>query len=655
MWSDNESDIDLLQYRYLASAVTRIVTNRELTPSTVGVFGDWGSGKSTLLKMIGTDLAGREGVLCLTFNGWLFEGYDDAKTALMGAILDAISDELHKGESVPKQAETLLKRLLARVNWLHFAALGAAAVIPTLAGHPHATPAAIAAANAATGATKPTPEKEEKELTAEDLEKLVNAGPAAEDMRRSIRDFRHDFEALLAAAKIHTLVVFIDDLDRCLPDTIIETLEAIKLFLFVPGSAFVIAADPRIVQYAVRRRFPEAAEEQVYIGRDYLEKLVQFPTTVSPLSGAEIESYMNLLFAKKRLPGADFQSTCEHVAGVAAPDVAGPAYDVAVCRTVLKGRPVPEKLEEDFDLVLQIAPVLTRGLSGSPRRTKRFLNTLLLRLELAEDRGLKLDRPVLAKLMLLEYFRDDAFRQLGKLQAQQVGKPVEIAMAEEVVRQKKEEDKEEPDEENAAKAAPATRPKRVEKEPLAVARPAEVDAWLDDPWIREWLEGDPALRGIDLRPYFYVSREKAADLDSPLRLSPAAAEVLKRLLDPKKITRTLGMKDTASLAEADATGIFQHLASRLRKAQVLDDTSVQPVLFELMQYRKDLVPQLVNLYSLLPETKLMIGTPALFWKTVHGSGSDAAAVAVLRAWSKAQRTTLANAAKVILAKAEAGK
>jgi len=219
MWSDNESDIDLLQYRYLASAVTRIVTNRELTPSTVGIFGDWGSGKSTLLKMIGKDLAGRDGVLCLTFNGWLFEGYDDAKAAIMGAILDAIKDKLAEGDSIPSKAETLLKRLLARVNWFHALAMGAAAVIPTLAGHPHATPAAIAAAHAATGTPKPAPEREEKEITAENLEKFVNAAPAAEEVRRSIREFRRDFEELLAEAKIHTLVVFIDDLDRCLGPT----------------------------------------------------------------------------------------------------------------------------------------------------------------------------------------------------------------------------------------------------------------------------------------------------------------------------------------------------------------------------------------------------------------------------------------------------
>lgn len=75
--------------------------------------------------------------------------------------------------------------------------------------------------------------------------------------------FREDFEALLEEADIDRLVVLIDDLDRCLPPTIIQTLEAIKLFLSVGNVAFVIGADERLVQYAVRERFPELPGDQV--------------------------------------------------------------------------------------------------------------------------------------------------------------------------------------------------------------------------------------------------------------------------------------------------------------------------------------------------------------------------------------------------------
>lgn len=99
MWSDNETDVDLLRYAYLASGVSRIVRSERLLPTTVGVFGDWGSGKSSLLKMIRADLEKESGVMCLSFDGWLFEGYEDAKTALMGTILDAIEGPWRSGRA----------------------------------------------------------------------------------------------------------------------------------------------------------------------------------------------------------------------------------------------------------------------------------------------------------------------------------------------------------------------------------------------------------------------------------------------------------------------------------------------------------------------------------------------------------------------------
>ena len=65
-----------------------IVKNEDLLPATIGVFGDWGGGKSTLIEIVRTQLTSKEqreaGTVVLSFNGWLFEGYEGAKTALMG-------------------------------------------------------------------------------------------------------------------------------------------------------------------------------------------------------------------------------------------------------------------------------------------------------------------------------------------------------------------------------------------------------------------------------------------------------------------------------------------------------------------------------------------------------------------------------------------
>ncbi len=88
MWSDNETAVDLLGCRHLVNAVAGIVRNDRLLPATIGAFGDWGGGKSSLLKMVEAELAKDKDTLVVSFNGWLFEGYEDARSALIGVILD---------------------------------------------------------------------------------------------------------------------------------------------------------------------------------------------------------------------------------------------------------------------------------------------------------------------------------------------------------------------------------------------------------------------------------------------------------------------------------------------------------------------------------------------------------------------------------------
>lgn len=87
MWLDNASDIDILFYEPYARIIADIAKNKEYNPLTIGVFGLWGAGKSTLLKLIDKKLENQEGIICVTINAWMFESYDDAKTAIMEALL----------------------------------------------------------------------------------------------------------------------------------------------------------------------------------------------------------------------------------------------------------------------------------------------------------------------------------------------------------------------------------------------------------------------------------------------------------------------------------------------------------------------------------------------------------------------------------------
>ena len=52
MWHDNETDKDLLGFDIHAELIKTIVTDQEMLPISIGLFGDWGSGKSSVMKML---------------------------------------------------------------------------------------------------------------------------------------------------------------------------------------------------------------------------------------------------------------------------------------------------------------------------------------------------------------------------------------------------------------------------------------------------------------------------------------------------------------------------------------------------------------------------------------------------------------------------
>ena len=112
------TEIDLLDFDYLVEATKGVVLNDELTPSTIGIYGAWGSGKSSLMQMCMTEMAKEEDVLCLKFNGWLFESYEDAKTALIGTILDRIKER----RTQTAKAKTTLKNLYQNIDFFQLVA-----------------------------------------------------------------------------------------------------------------------------------------------------------------------------------------------------------------------------------------------------------------------------------------------------------------------------------------------------------------------------------------------------------------------------------------------------------------------------------------------------------------------------------------------------
>ena len=275
--SDNETKVDLLNNDAIAATITKLLRSRPDSPITVGVHGDWGAGKSSILEMIEADFEEEKKALCLKFNGWRFQGFEDAKIALIEGIVSGL---LEKRPALTKAGDAV-KDIFRRIDWLKVAKKAGGLALTALTGIP-----SLDSFQSIVGMLEGFFADPAKLATRENLDSAIdgvrgllkpNTGTAK--VPDEIDGFRKAFDDLLDRAGVEQLVVLIDDLDRCLPETAVETLEAVRLFVFTAKTAFVVAADEAMIEYAVRRHFPELPDtpgSQSY-ARNYLEKLIQVP------------------------------------------------------------------------------------------------------------------------------------------------------------------------------------------------------------------------------------------------------------------------------------------------------------------------------------------------------------------------------------------
>jgi len=108
-----------------------------------------------------------------------------------------------------------------------------------------------------------------------------------------MEQFQQRFENIIENyyyKKDKKVVIFIDDLDRCLPNKALEILEAIKLFLDVKGCIFVLGIDISVIDDIVQRKYKNRIK-----GRDYLEKIIQLSFNLPPLTDSEIVNFIKEL------------------------------------------------------------------------------------------------------------------------------------------------------------------------------------------------------------------------------------------------------------------------------------------------------------------------------------------------------------------------
>jgi hypothetical protein len=556
IWSDNETEQDLLGFRVHADLIRSVVTDKSVLPIVLGVFADWGGGKSSIMRMLQKNLATDEKTVCLYFNGWMFEGYEDAKTALISSILIELGEHKRFGPAVKDNVVGLLKR----VRWMEVAKLGFKHVgIPVatalLTGGVSGVATVISAAAGAVGKIAESPAKAEAKDAHSDAKAkpekeawsdLIDAHPAKPDVLE-IRKFREDFAEMLAKTEIESLVILIDDLDRCLPERIIETLEAIKLFVAVPKTAFVIGADPRIVRHAIATRYVKrqlgddgqaTAEEQYDLVQDYLEKLIQVPYHLPRLSPSEIETYMNLLACQHGLGASEWTKVIEHWRASRNKNLYAAYRQAGICEALGSVEAVPAELLAKLAWSNAIADVITDGLKGNPRQVKRMLNAMALRKQLADVAGIRIRDEVLAKLMVLEYSNLSLFQELGKWQAGDNGFPKELRALEASVT------------DAAEKGAPLD---GISKD------------WLK-PVTQNWLRMQPILAEVDLRDYFWLARDRTnSTLSGVTMVAPIVRHLFEALVSENKGERQLAIKECSNLKEAEMRELLAMLGRQIER------------------------------------------------------------------------------------------
>ena len=317
-----------------------------------------------------------------------------------------------------------------------------------------------------------------------------------------IEGLRKEFQELLEKLNVK-LVVLVDDLDRCLPETAVSTLEAMRLLLFVDRTAFIIAADEQMIRNGVRAHFGDVELSEGLI-TSYFDKLIQVPITVPRLGIAEIKVYIVLLYIEADIRKNNLDEKILTDSQKKLNDLLSGAWQAPVTKETI------EKALQDItldglsgyiSLADQLAGILATAdnIKGNPRLIKRFMNSLEIRKKVATFNGITVDPGLLIKMLLFERCASaGAFHYLTQQVLQdEDGKPSFI--------------------------------KELEDSLVTGNEYKAPDTNWETDFIKKWLLLSPALGEMDLRPLIYLSKDRSMPFAAYDELTPEGKRILEAL------------------------------------------------------------------------------------------------------------------------------
>jgi formylglycine-generating enzyme required for sulfatase activity len=410
--NDQWTDIDALDFKPYVETLADIIQTGN-TPLTIGVFGTWGSGKTSLMRMVKKQLP--DDFTIAWFDAWKYDKEETLWRAFLLNVLLAVEKKSGETEEL-KTLKTMLYR------GLEFEKTGGVTIDLAKLG------AKVAKGAIQIGLSFIPPLKTLTDL-AKELQKS-GAGNVTDGFEgaiqrertkiyveqvRSLEQFQEKFATLIQSyISSNRLVVFVDDLDRCLPEKSIQVLEAIKLFLDVTDCVFVLGVDQDVIARGIEMKYKEFSGKQSPDGQPrftiegikYLEKIIQLPFQIPPVIQDDMGKFVEGL--SKEWPHKE----CHRV--------------------------------------------FAEGLGDNPRQIKRTVNTFLMLSKLAEKRRERLKgevKPIrLAKVVAIQAVHPDLYNLLLKEEPRYLRELEEYYRAESSQERKMEKGEESPSPEGRPKA-----------------------------------------------------------------------------------------------------------------------------------------------------------------------------------------------------------
>lgn len=319
---DRFAGTDRLGRNHLAQVLAAMFdAPQQATPFTVAILGEWGAGKTAVMKLIEIHLkqAKHRRFYIAEFNAWEYEHTANIRAGLAQEVVKGLVKDLRWWRRAWLKVRYACKEygaefLPSLIKFLLFVLplAGAGLVTCKLFSRTWAESLPGAWAGFVTGGLVfiTTAWKHLKTILDHPLSVKLETYlklPSYGEHLGQVPVIRRQLENLCwliipqteskANATVNggRLVVFVDDLDRCNSDCIINTLDAVRLVMNIPGTIVVLLMDQRIAMKAVAEKYGELADidrDKNAIARDYIAKIVQLPIILAASNSENVNGYI---------------------------------------------------------------------------------------------------------------------------------------------------------------------------------------------------------------------------------------------------------------------------------------------------------------------------------------------------------------------------